>query len=201
MTHRLSFAFAALVGAAALTSCTPQVATFTMDAPTPGTALVWEVEAEIVRVIDGDTIAVAPIPGTLDPNNDAGDEHRVRLVGIDTPEMNYSSDEAPECGAQEATDHLDEILTEGQDVTLRWDAYADRTDRYGRSLAYVSTDDSPTGDVGGAQITGGYAIPYVPQGEPRPEMLDLYEAAYAEALEDQTGPISACEGRAEKYRF
>ena len=181
---------AMLLVSAALVGCTHDVATFSHDYQSSGPAVVWEAEAEVVRVIDGDTIAVAPIPGTLAPTNDAGDEHHVRLLGIDTPEMNYRADDGPECGAQEATDHLEEILPQGQTVLLKWDAYADHADQYGRSLAYVRTDDTATGDVGGALIAGGYAVPYVPRGEPRPEMSDLYEAIAAAAA--TAGPLSEC---------
>lgn len=85
------------------------------------------------HVYDGDTIrAVAEKPNELIPTRDPV---RVRLIGIDTPEGTPTV----ECWAEEARDHLRELLPEGSTV---W-AAADREprDRYDRALLYLWTDD------------------------------------------------------------
>ena len=66
------------------------------------------------RVIDGDTVEL-----------ESGD--RVRLIGIDTPEVG-------DCFAEQATDSL-RLLVEGKSVKLEKDI--SETDRYGRLLRYI----------------------------------------------------------------
>jgi len=74
-------------------------------------------EAQVTRVIDGDTIAVT-YQGTTES---------VRLIGIDTPETGENF-------ASEATAAL-RGLVDGQTVDLEFDV--DRRDQYDRLLAYV----------------------------------------------------------------
>ena len=82
-----------------------------------------EAEAEVLRVIDGDTIEV-----DLD-----GAEEDVRYIGIDTPESAIPG-EPVECFGKEAS-AANERLVEGETVRLVFDA--ERRDHYGRLLAYV----------------------------------------------------------------
>ncbi len=77
--------------------------------------------ATVVRVIDGDTIELK------------SGKH-VRYIGIDTPEMNFNNNGAPECFAKKATDRNSE-LTLGKNVFLITDV--NNTDKYGRLLRYV----------------------------------------------------------------
>jgi micrococcal nuclease len=85
-------------------------------------------EITVIRVIDGDTIEV-DIEGVL---------HKVRYIGIDTPELD---DERPEfCVlAQEAT-RYNRQLVEGQEIRLEKDV--SETDQYGRLLRYVYVGDT-----------------------------------------------------------
>lgn len=76
------------------------------------------VEAEVVRVIDGDTF-VATV---------GGEEERIRLIGIDTPERG-------EPDGPRATAAAKEQVRARTPVFLLYDV--DRRDRYGRLLAYV----------------------------------------------------------------
>ena len=149
---------------------------------------------EVTRVIDGDTIAVAPVPGELEASGDEADEHIVRLLGIDTPEMNYHSGEKPECGAREATDHLEGLLSRGTAVVVSYDPEADRTDRYGRSLAYVDLADGGDGtaDVAHQQVAGGYAVAWIPSGEPEPERFSDLATAQSRAEQDGAGSWGTC---------
>lgn len=89
------------------------------------------IEAEVVRVLDGDTVAVRAHvwPGTIV-------EVLVRLAGIDTPELKGKC-ESERQKAIEARGHLERALVSGRallkDVTF---------DKYGgRALARVESED------------------------------------------------------------
>jgi micrococcal nuclease len=86
------------------------------------------VEGMVVRVIDGDTIDVLI----------AGEEERVRYIGIDTPETNRNNTAATECGAEAATEY-NESLVSGRLVTLERDV--SERDRFGRLLRYLYIDE------------------------------------------------------------
>ena len=85
------------------------------------------VRAQVVKVVDGDTIRVA-----LD-----GEVYAVRYIGIDAPETDPSGG-APEWMAREATE-ANRRLVEGEQVQLEKDV--SETDRYGRLLRYVFLED------------------------------------------------------------
>ena len=78
-------------------------------------------EASVEFVYDGDTIFLV-------------DGRKVRLLGIDTPEIGDNR----ECYGDEATTLLRQLLPEGTDVWVQPDI--DPLDRYGRSLLFVYTD-------------------------------------------------------------
>lgn len=84
--------------------------------------------AAVTRVIDGDTL-IAEVEG---------EEQRVRLLNVDTPELGADGRD-PECMAEEARDFLREKLPPGTEVELRHDR--EKQDRYGRELAAVYLDD------------------------------------------------------------
>ena len=79
--------------------------------------------AEVVRVVDGDTIEVSIEDTTED----------VRYIGVDTPES-VAPGEPVECFGRRAG-AFNERLVSGREVRLRFDR--ERRDRYGRLLAYV----------------------------------------------------------------
>ncbi len=76
--------------------------------------------ATVSHVYDGDTVKL--VDGT-----------KVRLIGINTPEMNYKTD-SPEPFAQKATRFLRQQVL-NKKIGLRFGA--DKKDRYGRRLAHV----------------------------------------------------------------
>lgn len=78
-------------------------------------------QSTLIRVIDGDTIVVSV----------NGEEERVRLVGIDTPEKGA-------CGFEEATEALQLLL--GSSIVDLLEAGVDDRDRYGRLLRYLEVD-------------------------------------------------------------
>lgn len=82
--------------------------------------------AQVVRVIDGDTILVE-FPG--------GEQEKVRYIGVDTPEI---GDKGSECFANEA-EIYNKTLVEGRSVILVSDIR--ERDDYDRLLRYVYVDD------------------------------------------------------------
>jgi micrococcal nuclease len=96
----------------------------------------------VTHVVDGDT---------LDVRIDGRGIERVRLIGLDTPEVGA-------CGASAATAAA-RRLADGRAVVLRGDVTQATRDRYGRLLAYVWL---PGGrDLGFRLLAGGHARVYV----------------------------------------
>ncbi|MFH0840558.1 MAG: thermonuclease family protein [bacterium] len=101
---------------------------------------------EIVNIVDGDTIDI----------NINGKTERVRLIGIDTPELVDPRQEV-ECFAQEASDRAKEILT-GQKVRLESDLTQGDRDKYNRLLRYVFLENGAS--LNQMMIEEGYAHEY-----------------------------------------
>ena len=119
------------------------------------------------RIFDGDTLALE-------------DGRRVRLLGIDTPEIGH--DGAPsEPYAEEAKAYLARHAGPGTPLRLRLDR--ERVDRYGRLLAHVFTDDG--GNLQARLLDAGYATALVVP--PNEWSLDCYAAAQARARRSRTG--------------
>ncbi len=95
----------------------------------------------VSRVVDGDTIHVLLASGR---------DERVRLIGIDTPEVGR-------CDAAAATANA-RRLADGQRVVLVGDATQATRDRYGRLLAYAWIRGH---DLGFRQLARGLARVYV----------------------------------------
>lgn len=117
---------------------------------TGGTRLVQR--AKVIQVVDGDTVDVRLSTGAT---------RRVRMVGIDTPEV-YGG---VECGGREASSSLKKILPRATRVTLYSDPSQDLKDRYGRLLRYV-TKVSTGKDVNRQQVFKGLATVYVYDNNP-----------------------------------
>ncbi|NJO83313.1 MAG: thermonuclease family protein [Blastochloris sp.] len=82
-------------------------------------------EAQVVAVVDGDTLKVQ-----LD-----GQEETIRLIGVDTPESVHPQ-KPVECFGREAATKARELAAD-QMVLLEADPTQDSVDRYGRLLRYV----------------------------------------------------------------
>jgi micrococcal nuclease len=104
----------------------------------------WAQEADVVGVVDGDTVDVS-----ID-----GVETRVRILNMNAPEDNAITGKS-ECLGPEATAALESLLPPGSTVELAYDDV--RHDRYGRLLAKVITANGTS--VGGAMIAEGLAVP------------------------------------------
>lgn len=154
-----------------VTACEP-IAELAPAAPTEAHTVAY--------VIDGDTIEVA---------TPEGETRRVRLLGINTPEVGRDG-EPGQCGGEAAAELLEELLPEGAAVQLVSDRRADDEDRYGRLLRYVETEDGI--DTGATLITEGYAYAWAPASEPTPERMDDYETATAAARDASAGAWANC---------
>lgn len=86
------------------------------------------VAATVTYVHDGDTLYL----------DDGSGETKVRLIGIDAPEL-ADRDTAEECFGPEATGILRMMLPEGAEVWTTHDVEAQ--DRFGRELLYLFTED------------------------------------------------------------
>ncbi|OGT21872.1 MAG: hypothetical protein A2V90_01130 [Gammaproteobacteria bacterium RBG_16_57_12] len=131
-----------------------QITTFCERAPITGALFVWcavvaglwqqpvmaqdgqcppaRVDERVVvdYVVDGDTVALK-------------DGRRVRLIGLDTPEL-HGADDRPQPYAREARQQLKQWLKPDKRIGLQYDT--ERHDKYQRVLAhaYLSTGDSIT---------------------------------------------------------
>ncbi|MGV0802584.1 thermonuclease family protein, partial [Mycolicibacterium elephantis] len=107
----------------------------------------------MLRVVDGDTIDIRDeVRGRL----------RVRILGIDTPETKKPNSPV-ECWGPEATEFARSTML-GRRVALVTDPTQDRTDRYGRTLAYLVREDGFDYAVEAARA--GAARSYVYGGRP-----------------------------------
>lgn len=103
----------------------------------------------IVRVTDGDTVVV---------RSGSGRRFKVRLIGIDTPEV-FSG---LECGARAASASMKRLARPGRKVRVKGDPTQDRRDSFGRLLAYVKTRGGPQLNI--AQVRRGHAKVFVFEG-------------------------------------
>lgn len=83
----------------------------------------------VIKVVDGDTIEVQE-DGTI---------VKVRLIGIDTPEV-VDPRKVVQCFGREASNEAHRML-DGQSVSLETDPSQDTHDKYGRLLAYAYLPD------------------------------------------------------------
>ncbi|MCK2028064.1 thermonuclease family protein [Microbacterium sp. SSW1-47] len=167
MTARsCTLTLAAAAVALALTSCTPAEISTTPAATTTAT---------VVAVVDGDTIDVQTSTG----------EERVRLIGIDTPEISRDGG-ADDCYAQEARTYLDQLV-HGHDVELVSDPTQADTDQYGRLLRHVLIEGQSAAQLAieaGAGTEYTYDTPYDRRSD--------YLAAQDRAQDASAGLWSAC---------
>lgn len=133
--------------------------------------------ALVLKVVDGDT---------LDIRDDIRGRLRVRLLGIDTPETKKPGYTVG-CWGPEATEFADSTML-GQRVALVTDPTQDRTDRYGRTLAYLVRADGWDYSVEAARA--GTAHSYVYAGNPvsRHDAIAAAENEARDALRGLWGP-------------
>ena len=128
------------------------------------------------HVVDGDTIFAQFPQG----------EEKIRLIGIDTPELGFDGME-DECYAQEARSFLQEAIDEKK-VWLTFDKTC--TDVYGRLLAYVHTDVGSHGFVQRQMLQRGMG-PDFPFDD-TPTFNALFAEDAQQAKEAQLGGWGRC---------
>lgn len=129
----------------------------------------------VIEVTDGDTIVV----------NVNGSAERVRMIGVDTPELHHPQ-KPVQCfahSAREFTTHL--IGTEA--VKLDADALDDNRDLYGRLLRYVYLTDGRL--LNAELIKQGYGFAYTHFPFAKLEEFRTYER---EAREESRGLWGGC---------
>jgi micrococcal nuclease len=130
--------------------------------------------ATVVSVTDGDTVRLSGLG-------------RVRLIGIDTPEVFGES----ECYGRRASELVRRLLAPG--TAVRYRVGTEERDRYGRLLAYVWLPDGHF--LNRVLVERGYALPLtVP---PNVEHAELFRAAARRARRLGRGlwGIPGCAGR------
>ena len=140
-------------------------------------------QAQVVRVVDGDTLKVS-VPGEADAT--------VRLIGMDTPES-VAADEARNCEeGRIASDYAKSLVAPGQEVWLSRDV--SDADRYGRLLRYVwlerPNDPADEGEIAGKMLNAvlvrdEYA--QVKRYKPDTTLHDLFQRWGDEAAADGRG--------------
>ena len=129
--------------------------------------------AKILRIIDGDTLEVQI--GTK--------KEKVRIIGIDTPEI-VDTRTGVQCFGKEASSKL-KALIGGKTVSLVANPAEDK-DIYKRLLRYVEVNGK---DIGASIIADGYAYSYRKYPHPR---LDTYNALEKKAREGNKGLWGSC---------
>src|SRR5215210_1685857 len=128
------------------------------------------ISSKVLRVVDGDTVDVQFQDGSTE---------RLRLIGIDTPEV-VDPRKPVQCFGREASAHAHELL-DGQAVAIELDASQGQRDIFGRLLAYVWLPDGR--NFGEVMIADGvaheytYNLPYA--------YLDVFMAAQDTAITNQ----------------
>lgn len=130
----------------------------------------------VVHIVDGDTIDV----------KEGAQKVRVRLIGIDTPEV-VDPKKPVQCYGPEASAEMKRIAT-GQSVRLETDPTQDLHDKYGRLLAYVFLPDGTDANL--HMIEAGFAREYTYKTPY--EYQAQFKAAEADARAAGRGLWSAC---------
>jgi micrococcal nuclease len=177
----LSPLFAVVFLATALTSCACASGTAPTSPPPPTpmplpatgtpepTAISERTEAQVVRVVDGDTIKVS-----ID-----GQVYTVRYIGIDTPETVDPAKPVQWMGPEASA--ANRALVEAKTVYLEKDV--SETDRYGRLLRYVYLPDGTF--VNAELVRLGYA--HASTYPPDVKYQDLFRQMEQEAREAGVG--------------
>ncbi|MGV8912778.1 MAG: thermonuclease family protein [Rhodoglobus sp.] len=160
---------AALVGVLAISGCTISSSADPEDSgaliPTNAFA------ATVTYVHDGDTLYL----------DNGSSELKVRLIGIDTPELDSAQrPEAGECYGEEARDLLRDFIPEGTKVWASEDR--EPQDRYGRSLLYVHLDDGTFVNLAMIELGAAEALKVGLNDRYWPELLEAESDASAAEL-------------------
>ena len=136
----------------------------------------------VINVVDGDTIDV----------NINGETKRIRLIGIDAPEMSEN-----ECYNNESFEKIKELLL-NKKVSLEVDSTQDDKDKYNRLLRYVFLEDGTNLNL--YMIKNGYAVEYT-YNKPYKYQLEFKEAqALAKSETKGLWNETSCDGKSNEYK-
>lgn len=139
-------------------------------------------EVTVERVVDGDTLVVSGPSGTVLPSDG---EHRVRLLLVDTPEVD-GPDAEQECLGPEASELTAGLLPAGSTLLLAADE--EPVDPYDRLLAYAWTPDGVF--VNEALAANGLA--YAVLLPPNDQHIDVVSDAEQRARDARLGVWGSC---------
>lgn len=162
-----------LVAALAIGASPPALAE-TQGLPSSAPVLGQPVEGRVIHVADGDTVTVL---------TEAKAEVRVRLAGIDAPEVAHRSESSsPQTQPYgDASRRALRALAHGRQVTMTCRS----KDRYGRFVCVLQLDGA---DVGEQQIKAGMAWHFVRYAADQPQAeRDAYANAEREARHARRG--------------
>lgn len=133
----------------------------------------------VVKVVDGDTFTGRTAARKL---------VRVRLLGIDAPEVAHDGQPAA-CGGDAASKALASLI-QGQEVKVLRDPPSNPVDRFGRTLGYVEFQGA---DVAVTLIDKGMVEAWYPSSEPEPSRFAAYAAAEQAARQKGAGQWRRCQ--------
>jgi micrococcal nuclease len=170
----------AIVGAVFTLSACGVAPTVESTAPPPA-AVAHEVV--VTEVTDGDTIRVTSPDGT---------ETKIRIVGIDSPEVKDPR-KPVQCWGPEASQYATTVLLNRM-VVLVPDPTQDAIDRYGRTLAYVELADGPNAGQDFSTMAAAQGAARSDVYDPRhpPQRIGEIEAAERDAVQARRGLWGAC---------
>ena len=131
---------------------------------------------DVFRVIDGDTFY----------GNSSTREEKVRIIGINTPEVGWDG-EPSECYAEEAKGYAEEKLY-GKKVWLTFDTTC--YDGYERTLAYVHLGPNEADFLQRSMLQEGYGWAY--PFDDTPAFTDTFEQDEQLARQNNSGGWSSC---------
>ncbi len=140
-------------------------------------------KVKFVRTVDGDTIIVT---------DENGEDKRVRMIGIDTPESVAAEEERNNEYGVMASDYTKKLLEDSDTLYLEYDIDAD--DQYDRILAYVWLDDVDdtfneenieNSMVNAIIVKNGYGV--AKRYEPTVSHDDSLQALMKNAMDNETG--------------
>lgn len=107
----------------------------------------WEYRAELLRVVDGDTVHAE-----VDLGFDTFERFTFRLAGIDAPELSTQE-------GKDAKVFIESLLydEQGDAYPLVITTIKDKREKYGRYLAYLTANGVRVNDM---MVETGHAVPY-----------------------------------------
>lgn len=130
------------------------------------------ISVTVKKVVDGDTFWAVFLDG---------EEHKIRLIGIDTPESVHSDASKNSEEGVEASDYTKSLISEGDMVYLEYDVSVE--DKYGRILAYVYLENGQM--LQDILLSEGYAR--VMTVQPNVKYQDFFLELQSKAREEEKG--------------